>query len=67
MYRAAGKEVRSEKEVKKNWPEPIQPEPEVEGGGSWAGARMDELFGESPVAGWEAERDGDGGRLVVQW
>lgn len=63
LYRAAGKEVRSEREVRKKWPEPIQPEPELLG--FWAGGDAGgSLFGESGVA--EVAK-GEAGRLVVQW
>ena len=57
--------MRSEKEVKSDWPEPIQPEPEVAGSGAglWAGDEM--LFSESRVAVGGTE--GDKGRFVVQW
>ena len=64
LYRAAGKEVRREKQVKHHWPEPIQPEPELVGGGFWA-EDQDGLFAESAVAA--IEREVERGRLVVQW
>lgn len=53
LYRSAGDKMRPRKEVLRDWPDPIQPEPEVAlGRPEWG-----EMFGQ--------EREE--GRLVIQW
>lgn len=55
LYREAGAKMRSEKEVKKDWPEPKQPEEELLG--SW---KMNEMFEERAPERWAD-------RLRIEW